>query len=133
MSKPTVWRWQQAYMNGVVERLLKDRGKGARAGKKPHSAEVRLAIVTRTAKKKPKQATHWSAPMPTFSANFGSMESLKGDLELEAMLLPDARRGRVTDADLLSQQYCRVEPQPARHGGYGLRPTRYRHRSATCR
>ena len=101
MSKPTVWRWQQAYMNGVVERLLKDRGKGAHAGKKAHSAEVRLAIVTRTAKKKPKQATHWSAPMPTFSANFGSMESLKGDLELEAMLLPDARRGRVTDADLL--------------------------------
>jgi len=131
VSKPTVWRWQQAYMNGVVERLLKDRGKGAHAGKKAHSAEVRLAIVTRKAK--PKQATHWSAPMPTFSANFGSMESLKGDLELEAMLLPDARRGRVTDADLLSQQYCWVEPQPARQGGYGLRPTRYRHRSATCR
>ena len=45
VSKPTVWRWQQAYMNGGVERLLKDRGKGARAGKKPISAEVRLAIA----------------------------------------------------------------------------------------
>ena len=63
VSKPTVWRWQQAYMNGGVERLLKDRGKGARAGKKPISAEVRLAIVTRTAKEKPKHATHWSARM----------------------------------------------------------------------
>ena len=45
VSKPTVWRWQKAYMDGGVERLLKDRGKGARAGKKPISAEVRLAIV----------------------------------------------------------------------------------------
>jgi transposase len=63
VSKPTVWRWQKAYMDGGVERLLKDRGKGARAGKKPISAEVRLEIVTRTAKEKPKHATHWSARM----------------------------------------------------------------------
>src|ERR1700694_3900865 len=62
-SKPTVWRWQKAYMDGGVERLLKDRGKGPRAGKKPISAEVRLAIVTRTAKEKPRHATHWSARM----------------------------------------------------------------------
>jgi transposase len=62
-SKPTVWRWQEAYMEGGVERLLKDRGKGPRAGKRPISAEVRLAIVTRTAKEKPKHATHWSARM----------------------------------------------------------------------
>ena len=48
VSKPTVWRWQKAYMDGGVERLLKDRGKGARAGKKSISAEVRLAIVKRT-------------------------------------------------------------------------------------
>jgi hypothetical protein len=61
VSKPTVWRWQEAYMDGGVERLLKDRGKGPRAGKKPISAEVRLAIVTRTAKEKPRHATHWSA------------------------------------------------------------------------
>ena len=40
-------------MDGGVERLLKDRGKGARAGKKPISAEVRLAIVKRTAQEKP--------------------------------------------------------------------------------
>ena len=63
VSKPTVWRWQKAYMDGGVERLLKDRGKGARAGKKSISAEVRLAIVKRTAQEKPKHATHWSARM----------------------------------------------------------------------
>src|ERR1700687_6182200 len=53
VSKPTVWRWQKAYMDGGVERLLKDKGKVPRAGKKPISAEVRLAIVTRSAKEKP--------------------------------------------------------------------------------
>ena len=40
-----------------------DSGQGARAGKKPISAEVRLAIVKRTAQEKPKHATHWSARM----------------------------------------------------------------------
>src|SRR6202051_5116134 len=63
VSKPTVWRWQKAYMDGGVERLLRDRGKGPRAGEKPISGEVRLAIVTRTAKEKPRHATHWSARM----------------------------------------------------------------------
>ena len=62
-SKPTVWRWQAAYMEGGVERLTKDKGKGPRAGKKRISDEVRLAIVKRTAQEKPANATHWSARM----------------------------------------------------------------------
>src|ERR1700693_4228979 len=33
VSKPTVWRWQKAYMDGGTERLLKDRAKGPRAGR----------------------------------------------------------------------------------------------------
>jgi transposase len=61
VSKPAVWRWQDAFMEGGVARLLKDKGKGPKAGKKPISDAVRLAIVTRTAKEKPANATHWSA------------------------------------------------------------------------
>jgi len=61
VSKPTVWRWQQAYLAGGLDRLLKDKGKGPLAGKKRVSDEVRLQIVMRTAKEKPKNATHWSA------------------------------------------------------------------------
>ena len=59
LSKPAVWRWQDAFMAGGVARLLK--GKGPKAGKTPISCEVRLAIVTKTAKEKPANATHWSA------------------------------------------------------------------------
>jgi transposase len=60
VSKPTVWRWQAAYLEGGVERLLKDKGKGPCAGKTPVSDAVRLAIVTKTGKETPANATHWS-------------------------------------------------------------------------
>ena len=63
VSKPTVWRWQEAYMEGGLWRLLKDKGKGPRAGKPRVSDERRLEIVRRTAKEKPANATHWSARM----------------------------------------------------------------------
>lgn len=63
VSKPTVWRWQDAYREGGVARLLKDKGKGARAGKTPISADIRLAIITKTVQEKPANATHWSARM----------------------------------------------------------------------
>jgi len=62
-SKPTVWRWQEAYLEGGIERLRKDKGKGPKAGKPRISDEVRLKIVTMTAKEKPANATHWSARM----------------------------------------------------------------------
>jgi transposase len=63
VSKPAVWRWQEAYMEGGVERLCKDKGKGPKAGKPRIADEVRLKIVTMTAKEKPANATHWSARM----------------------------------------------------------------------
>ena len=63
VSKPTIWRWQEAYMEGGVERLRKDKGKGPKAGKPRISDAVRLRIVTMTAKEKPANATHWSARM----------------------------------------------------------------------
>jgi transposase len=61
VSKPAVWRWQDAFMEGGVARLLKDKGKGRKAGKPPITDAARLAIVTKTAKEKPANATHWSA------------------------------------------------------------------------
>ena len=63
VSKPTIWRWQEAYMEGGVERLRKDKGKGPKAGKPRISDAVRLRIVTMTAKEKPANATHWSSRM----------------------------------------------------------------------
>src|SRR3990172_3896197 len=39
-SKPTVWRWQAAYLEGGVQRLAK--GKSKSPGKKPLTDTVRL-------------------------------------------------------------------------------------------
>ncbi len=61
VSKPTVWRWQAAYLDGGVGRLLRDEDKGKRAGKTPISDDLRLAIIAKTAQEKPVAATHWSA------------------------------------------------------------------------
>ena len=61
VSKPTVWRWKEAYLEGGVERLRKDKGKGPKAGKPRISDAARLRIITMTAKEKPANATHWSA------------------------------------------------------------------------
>jgi hypothetical protein len=44
VSKPTVWRWQEAYMEGGVERLRKDKGKGPKAGKPRIGDAVRLRL-----------------------------------------------------------------------------------------
>ena len=63
VAKPTVWRWQAAYMEGGIDRLLRDKGKGPKAGKTRVSDEMRLKVVTKTAKEKPANATHWSARM----------------------------------------------------------------------
>ena len=71
VSKPTIWRWQEAYMEGGVERLRKDKGKGPKAGKPRISDAVRLRIVTMTAEEKPANATHWSARMLAKQAGVG--------------------------------------------------------------
>jgi transposase len=63
VTKPTVWRWQKAYLEGGVERLKKEKGKGPRAGKPRISEAMRLEIVRRAAQEKPANATHWSARM----------------------------------------------------------------------
>jgi transposase len=59
VSKPTVWRWQEAYMEGGLARLLKDKGKGKgpRAGKPRVSDDKRLEIVRRAWAPPPRSAS----------------------------------------------------------------------------
>jgi len=52
VSKPSVWRWQEACLEGGIERLRKGKAKGPKAGKPRVSDEVRLQIVTMMAKEK---------------------------------------------------------------------------------
>ena len=68
-SKPTVWRWQEAWLEGGIERLRKDKGKGPNSGKPPIGGEKTLAILAKTAQEKPENATHWS--VRTLAAEVG--------------------------------------------------------------
>ncbi len=58
VSKTTVWRWQEYFLEAGVEGLLKGRSKPP--GKKPLSPAMKLAIVEKTVKERPEGATPWS-------------------------------------------------------------------------
>src|SRR6202022_1518482 len=57
VSKTTVWRWQEYFVEAGVGGLIKGRTKPP--GKKPISAAIKLKIVEKTGKEHPAAATHW--------------------------------------------------------------------------
>ena len=58
VSKTTVWRWQEYFVEAGIEGLVKGRSKPP--GKKPISAAIKLKIVEKTVKERPANATQWS-------------------------------------------------------------------------
>src|SRR5450631_3141422 len=61
VSKTTVWRWQDYFVEAGVAGLLKGRSKPP--GKKPICAEIKLKLIEKTVKERPANATHWSVRM----------------------------------------------------------------------
>ncbi len=57
-SKPTVWRWQERFLEEGVDGLLRDRDRGS--GRPPLGAAVKSLILTKTIRETPPNATHWS-------------------------------------------------------------------------
>jgi transposase len=57
-SKPTVWRWQQRFMEEGVDGLLRD--KTRLPGKKPLGSMIINQVLTKTATELPPEATQWS-------------------------------------------------------------------------
>ena len=57
-SKPSVWRWQNRYLEEGVEGLLRDKPRGG--GKAPLGEEVKALVLAKTVVEKPANATHWS-------------------------------------------------------------------------
>lgn len=58
VSKTTVWRWQEYFAEAGVKGLVEGRSKPP--GRKPLCAAVKLAVVEKTVKERPANATHWS-------------------------------------------------------------------------
>jgi transposase len=57
-SKPCVWRWQERFVEEGVDGLMRDKTRPSRVP--ALSEEVKLAVLTKTAKETPANATHWS-------------------------------------------------------------------------
>lgn len=58
VTKTTVWRWQEYFLEAGVGGLVKGRSK--LPGKPPLSEEVKRAVVEKTVKERPVSATHWT-------------------------------------------------------------------------
>ncbi|ARU00889.1 helix-turn-helix domain-containing protein [Yoonia vestfoldensis] len=58
MSKPTVWRWQQGYLNEGLAGLKRDKTRPLRVP--PLPMETRLKVIARTVQETPPNARQWS-------------------------------------------------------------------------
>lgn len=84
MSKPTVWRWQERYVEDGVDGLLRDKTRPSRI--KPLSTEIKLAVITKTTTQLPPNVTHWSRA--SMAAEMGISPSSVGRIWAEAGLKP---------------------------------------------
>jgi transposase len=83
-SKPCVWRWQERYIDEGVDGLLRDKTRPSRVP--PLASKVKLAVLTKTMKETPANATHWSRTL--MAAAVGISPSSVGRIWREAGLKP---------------------------------------------
>ena len=83
-SKPTVWRWQERYIDEGVDGLTRDKTRPSR--KTPLPEEVKLAVLTKTANETPSCATHWSRAL--MAAEMAISPSSVGRIWSQAGLKP---------------------------------------------
>ena len=88
-SKPTVWRWQDRYLNEGVAGLRRDKTRPSRVPPLPR--ETRLKVIAKTVQETPPNATHWSRA--AMAEAVGISPSSVGRIWAEAGLKPHVTRG----------------------------------------
>ena len=74
LSKPSVWRWQERYVEAGVDGLLRDKTRPSRI---PKLADEKVAEVVRvTMEEPPADATHWT--VRAMAARTGVSTCLRG-------------------------------------------------------
>jgi len=89
MSKPTVWRWQERYLDEGVPGLKQDKTRPSRVPPLPR--EVRLKVIAKTVRETPANATHWSRA--TMAEAVGISPSSVGRIWADAGLKPHIVKG----------------------------------------
>jgi transposase len=88
-SKPTVWRWQERYLDEGVDGLRRDKTRPSRVPPLPR--ETRLKVITMTVQEAPLNATHWSRAL--MAEAVGISPSSVGRTWAKAGLKPQLTRG----------------------------------------
>jgi len=88
-SKPTVWRWQERYIDEGMDGLKRDKTRPSRVPPLPR--ETRLKVIAKTVQETPENATHWSRS--TMAQVMGISPSSVGRIWSEAGLKPHLTRG----------------------------------------
>ncbi len=89
MSKPTVWRWQERYLDEGVPGLKRDKTRPSRVPPLPR--EIRLKVIAKTVQETPPNATHWSRT--TMAEAVGISPSSVGRIWADAGLKPHIVKG----------------------------------------
>ena len=88
-SKPTVWRWQERYLEEGVAGLRRDKTRPSRVPPLPRA--TRLKVIAKTVRETPPRATHWSRS--AMAEAVGISPSSVGRIWAEAGLKPHLTRG----------------------------------------
>jgi transposase len=99
-SKPTVWRWQQRYLDEGIAGLKRDKTRPSRVP--PLPMETRLKVITRTVQETPPNATHWSRAL--MAEAMGISPSSVGRIWAEAGLKPHVTKGFKISNDPLFEE-----------------------------
>ena len=99
-SKPTVWRWQERYLDAGLEGLQRDKTRPSRVPPLPR--ETRLKVIAKTVQEKPANATHWSRAL--MAEAVGISPSSVGRIWSEAGLKPHQTRGFKVSNDPLFEE-----------------------------
>lgn len=100
MSKPTVWRWQERYLDEGVPWLKRDKTRPPRGPPLPRA--VRLKVIAKTVQETPPNATHWSRA--TMAEAVGISPSSVGRIWADAELKPHVVRGFKVSNDPLFEE-----------------------------
>ena len=87
--KPTIWRWQERYLDEGVLGLKRDKTRPSRVPPLPR--EVRLKVIAKTVQETPSNATHWSRA--TMAEAVGISPSSVGRIWADAGLKPHIVKG----------------------------------------
>ena len=120
MSKPTVLRWQERYLDEGVPGLRRDKTRPSRVPPLPR--DVRLKVIAKTVQETPPNATHWSRV--TMAEAMGISPSSVGRIRADAGLKPRVVRVQGLERPAVRGESHRDRGAPSRPAGAGGRALR---------